>query len=137
MPDSPPTNCLNLVTWKLITTLCYSTNIIIYFFITLCSICILFRTWDCKWKTSCQSSCAEWWCKFWGCGSAWSGIFSSFYSLHYTLYHQQLYLQLWQIPVIRIYKNKGCKKKDHAEINREFKNYVYGKWEIQVEYFFS
>ena len=31
MPDSPPTNCLNLVTWKLITTLCYSTNIIIYF----------------------------------------------------------------------------------------------------------
>ena len=31
MPDSPPTNCVNLVTRKLITTLCYSTNIIIYF----------------------------------------------------------------------------------------------------------
>ena len=35
----------------------------------------------------------------------------------------------------------GLQKKkkigDYAEINREFKNYVYGKWEIQVEYFFS
>ena len=32
MPDSPPTNCLNVVTRKLITTLCYSTNIIMYFY---------------------------------------------------------------------------------------------------------
>lgn len=34
-------------------------------------------------------------------------------------------------------QKKKKKIGDYAEINREFKNYVHGKWEIQVEYFFS
>ena len=123
-----------MVTWKLTTTLCYSTNIIIYFNyyalfnlyyfqnlglqvgnklpIKLCQVMMqILRLWICL-------------------------VCNFPFFLVTPLYFISPTVIFAALAILGLQKKKKSFG-DHAEINTEFKNYVYGKWEIQVEYFFS
>ena len=138
MPDSPPTNCLNLVTWKLITTLCYSTNIIIYFnyytFFNLYSFQNLGLQVENKLPIKLCRVMMQilrlWICLVWNFPFF---LVTPLYFISPTVIFAAL-----ANTCDKNLQELGLQKKnfgDNAEINRQLN--VYGKWEVQVEFFFS